>query len=418
MVLNYVCSLCLLIGAAWGAIQVEENHPRFDQTPYVLLISIDGHRHDYNELYDPPTLSRFAREGVRAESLIPGFPSITFPSHLSIATGLYPGGHGIVNNIFYAPDLGRNYTYRDPNTVKDAAFYSGIPIWSLASQNQMVSAVYFWPGSEAPIAGHFPSHYMAYNSNTPHTDRVEKVIEWFKLPLRKRPHFVSLYFSDVDSAGHRYGPLSFGVRQAVFKVDRSLKDLFRQLAQLNLDLNIIITSDHGMIEVRREIVIDEDVEVKELLGSFHIPSSGSSMFLHYKGQADGKRKAVDRLFELLSRSASQYRVYRRRELPPEFHGRDNPRFGDLILLAEPPYLIRSSGRPALQVKGMHGYDFKHPDMHGIFFAQGPGFRKGLVTDSLESVHIYPLMAHLLGLTPGGTIDGNLQEIKEVLAISD
>ena len=235
-----------LTSCAMANIQIKENHPRFDQAPYVLLISIDGYRHDYNELYKPPNLTKFAKEGVSAKSLIPGFPSKTFPSHLSQVTGLYPGRHGIVDNAFYAPELNKNYNYKDRSTVIDGQFYSGVPLWSLASQHQMVSGVYFWPGSEAPINGHFPSHYVPYEHSTPHMDRINKVMEWIKLPLRERPHFLSLYFSDVDSAGHRYGPRSEEVRQAVLKVDQSLGYLFQQLRPLGLDINIVITSDHGM----------------------------------------------------------------------------------------------------------------------------------------------------------------------------
>ena len=74
--------------------------------PYVILVSLDGFRWDYGKLYMTPNLDELARTGVKAEALIPSFPTKTFPNHYTIATGLYPDHHGIVNNSFYDPAIG------------------------------------------------------------------------------------------------------------------------------------------------------------------------------------------------------------------------------------------------------------------------------------------------------------------------
>ena len=392
--------LIMVVTPSKGAIQVRKNHPRFDRTPYVLLISIDGHRHDYNRLHRPPVLSQFAKEGIQAKSLIPVFPSKTFASHFSLISGRYPGRHGIVDNKFYAPKLKKSYSLKDRKSVADATFYSGTPLWTLASINEMVSAVYFWPGSEAPVKGHIPSFFMPYKHSTPPRKRAREVVRWFKLPLRERPHFVSLYLSsDVDFIGHKYGPNSKEIKEAILKVDNELKYLLAELAKLKWDLNIIITSDHGMIALdeSKRIIVDKKPKIKRLLHTF-VPhqNSGPFLYLYYQGPPTQKKKTVDALMAEFSKEAKHYKAYRRRDLPKRFHARNNPRFGDIVLLADPPWSIGIGGKFFLP-KGFHGYDPKHLDMHGAFFAQGPGFKKGLTVESFENVHIYPLVAKLLGL---------------------
>ncbi|MCY4643748.1 MAG: ectonucleotide pyrophosphatase/phosphodiesterase [Bacteriovoracales bacterium] len=410
--------LCTLSPWALAVTQIEENHPRFDKTPYVLLISIDGYRHDYNELYRPPTLIKLAEEGVKAKSLIPVFPILTFPNHLSLITGRYPARHGIVANRFYAPKLKKAYSYKNPKAVTSASFYSGVPLWNLASMNQMVSAIYFWPGSEAPIGGHFPSHYMPYKGSTPHKDRIDKVIEWFKLPLRKRPHFVSLYFSDVDSAGHDFGPESKEVKKAVLKVDSSLKDLFGRLDKLGLELNIIVTSDHGMgpVDQTKKIFIDKSPKIKKLLKSFRIYGMGSGVFFYYKGKASKKSKAVKTLMQELSKSTRFYKAYRSQNLPARFHAKGTLRMGDIIVMAEPPYFVGTRRFFGLPPKGIHGYETNRKEMHGIFMARGPGLKKNLTVPGFESIHVYPLIAKLLGLSfSPQSIDGDFLKVKGLLA---
>ena len=411
--------LFLILSMSWGAVQVKENHPRFDKTPSVLLISLDGYRHDYNDIYRPPTLTKFAQEGVRAKSLIPSFPSKTFPNHLSLVTGLYPGNHGIVSNNFYAPKLKKNYKLRDRDSLLNADFYSGIPLWNLASLNQMVSGVYFWPGSEAPIGGHLPSYYERYNHSTPHIKRINKIIEWLNLPRRRRPHYLSLYLSDVDSAGHRYGPRSKEVKEAVFKVDASLRFLFHKLSHLKEELNIIITSDHGMapFDASKKVLIDKTPSLKKLMKSFQTRGQGSTMFLYYKGHPKEKIKTITKIMEQFSLSTAFYRAYLPSHFVAHFKGRYHPRMGDIMLVADPPTLLGKGGLSLGVPKGGHGYDGKHRDMQGIFFAKGPQFKRGHVVKSFENIHVYPLVAFLLGLPVEKVIDGDFNKVKNLLKTS-
>ena len=402
-----------------AATQVTTNHRRFASSPHVLLISIDGYRHDYNSLYRPPALLKFAQKGVAAKSLIPVFPTLTFPNHLSLVTGLYPGRHGIVGNSFYAPDLGKPFNISGGESPKNPRFYSGTPLWVLASQNQMVSAVYFWPGNEAPIAGHLASHYRAYDRSVTPAQQIEQILRWLRLPAPRRPRFLSLYFSAVDSAGHHHGPQSENLRQAVLKLDRSLQYLFDQLALFDFELNIIITSDHGMTQLDKSktIALDQNPQAKALLRSFRSSSpQGATLLLYYQGKANHRAQSIRRLLALWSK-VSHFKAYRPSELPGDFHAQKNPRLGDIIVLADPPYTLQFQALPSKQLglKGGHGYDAKHSDMHGIFFAQGPQFRAKLKVESFSIIHLYPLMAHLLGLPINHLqLDGDFKQVSHLL----
>lgn len=395
-------------------IQVKENNPRFDHAPYVLHISIDGYRHDYNKLYNPPTLTKFAQEGVRLQSLIPSFPTNTFPNHFTQVTGCHPGRHGIVNNHFYDPELKEKYSLKDRDSLRDGRFYTCDPLWVSASKNHMVSASFFWPGSEAPISDHYPSHYLSYNRSTPHRKRINQVLKWLKLPLKKRPHYINLYFSDVDSAGHIYGPRSPKVKKAIFKVDRSLKILFNKIKKLNLPINIIITSDHGMSLTKKPITFGD----KNLLQSFSAINGGAFSLLYYKGKSSKKQQAVNQVVKKLSGNPL-YQVYKREDLPLRFHGNNNPRFGDVIVLARLPRTVKPPSflGSVSSLKGKHGYDPQYRDMHGILFAKGPGFKKKTTLPPKESIHIYPLIAHLLGLSYSSeNQDGRFEKIKDLLSL--
>ena len=176
------------------------------EKPYVILISLDGFRWDYVEKYKPPHLSNFIKNGVKAESLIPSFPSKTFPNHYTIATGMYPDKHGIIGNSFFSYKKNTTYKLGNRETVEDGTFYGGTPIWILADKNQMVSASYFFVGSEADIQGKHPTYYKIYDGSIKNETRVTQALNWLALPKEKRPHLITMYFSDMDDTGHDFGP--------------------------------------------------------------------------------------------------------------------------------------------------------------------------------------------------------------------
>lgn len=395
-----------------------ENSEAAMRAPYVLMISIDGYRHDYTKKYAPRFLSKFAKEGVALRSLIPSFPTKTFPNHYSLVTGLYPGHHGIVANHFYAPDLDLEYKLSDRDAVTNPKFYSGVPLWNLSQEQGMMSATYFWPGSEAPIGDKYPSYWEVYDHGAPHERRIEKVMSWLRLPEKNRPHFLTLYFSDVDSAGHRYGPDSAEVKEAIEAVDSSIEKLYAQIEALDFPVNVIIVSDHGMTEIKRErsILLNDAFkkeDEKKLLEDFKTVGSGPIVQFYYEGNDSKKAESLNKLVRILNRSSSKVRAYKPSKAPSRWNLAGNPRMGDVFAVSSMGVFIGMKGDRLMP--GNHGYDTEGSrDMHSIFYAKGPAFKSGRIYPSAKNIDVYPLVAKILGLKLTHEIDGNIKPMQSLL----
>jgi predicted AlkP superfamily pyrophosphatase or phosphodiesterase len=391
---------------------------------YVILVSLDGFRYDYAQEYDAKNLAALGARGASAPSgMIPAYPSITFPNHYTIVTGLYPEHHGIVGNAFYDPTRKQAYSYHDPQAEADGKWYGGTPLWVLAEQQGMRAACFFWPGSEADIQGVRPSYYMKYDSKYPNDKRVEQVLAWLQLPPEQRPHFITLYFSDTDSAGHAHGPDSPEEAAAVREVDKEIGNLEAGLAKLNLPVDVIVLADHGMIKVEGDwINLDQYFDASLL-------DKSEEAYMYAKSEADAAK-----IYDSLNGKSAEFRVYRSGHVPESLRFDGNPREGDPVVVATGPYLLRVSappppnpaGNPAMAgghgntpPVGMHGYDPAHmPEMKAIFYAAGPDIRSGVKVPPFENVNVYPLIAHILGLDIAhlktGAIDGKLTVLQGVL----
>jgi predicted AlkP superfamily pyrophosphatase or phosphodiesterase len=371
------------------------------------LISIDGYRSDYTALYEPEHLSRFAEEGVRAASLIPSFPSDTFPNHYGIVTGLFPGTHGLVANNFFDPARDAVYQLGNAETVTDGAWYGGTPLWSAAEASGMIAASYFWAGSEAEIAGHRPTYVETYDSGVPHTERIAQVLEWLRYPIENRPHFITLYFSAVDTAGHNYGPESEEVKNAVLDIDEELGTLFERLGAIDPPVDVFIVSDHGMVAPEPDKVIDIDAHAD--LTGLRAVNLGSKIYL-YGSDAARVEEALGQLQE----NENNYRAFPTAVSPDAWHAA-NPRFGDIVVAADSPYtLLRANMDPALP-GGAHGYDpYLYPEMRGIFYARGPHLNESMAIPSFANVHVYPLIMKLLGLEAPDDIDGRIEVLEPIV----
>ncbi|MEM9391733.1 MAG: ectonucleotide pyrophosphatase/phosphodiesterase, partial [Bacteroidota bacterium] len=378
---------------------------------YLILISLDGFRYDYAERYGAKNLLAF---DAKAESMVSSFPTKTFPNHYTIVTGLYPGHHGLVSNGFYDRNLERVYSTQNRAVVEDGRFYGGMPIWALAAKQEMVSASMFWIGSEARIQGETPTYHFKYNGDIAHQDRVNKVVQWLLLPPESRPHFISLYFSIIDDVGHNFGPNSPEMAKAVKDIDAVIGDLVAKVERLDLAVNIIVVSDHGMLEVDVENPIyHEDLFPDDM----NITTSFPLMVY----SDDSLR--IDSLYKALKIDTSKYSVYRKDHFPDRYHyDQNSERIGDLILQPRPPYnfgrRVVPFGRRALWAKpgsSTHGYDpAECPEMGAIFYAMGPAF-KSLEIKAFENIHVYPLMAEILGLEyDKRSIDGDLRVLESVL----
>jgi alkaline phosphatase D len=376
--------------------EVNSNSEWALQQPYVIMVSIDGFRFDYAEKYNAANLLEIKRQGASAASLIPSFPSKTFPNHYSLVTGVYPGNHGIVGNSFYSRSRNETYRLADKSKVLDSTWYGGKPIWSLAEEQGIRTASFFWVGSESAIAGYKPSYWKAYDASVPNTDRTKQVIDWLKMPAETRPHLITLYFSLVDDAGHEFGPESSEVKKAVLEIDQVIGNMRRQLQSLNLPVYLIITADHGMAATNRGVVLN-DIDFEDAVVDF-----SSTMVMVYHTNP----VVLDRIKSALTKK-KQLQIYTRAEMAEKFGFQNDDRVGDLIALAEPPVQILRSPRSV--EGGTHGYDpIEIKDMHAIFMIEGPTIKKGFVLPSFENIHVYPLVAKILNLPVPATIDGDLQ----------
>ncbi len=375
---------------------------------YVVLVSLDGFRWDYAVKFGARHLLALGKQGVWApDGMLPSYPSLTFPNHYTIVTGLYPEHHGLVANSFYDEAKHARYAISDSKAVTDGSWYGGVPLWSLAESQGMRTACLFWPGSEAKIAGYQPTYYLHYDDKIDDIARIDQVIAWLKLPEAERPHFITLYYSHPDHEGHQFGPEAAETKAAALKVDGLVGKLKAALDMTGLPIDIVVVSDHGMAKVDGGwITLDQfaDLTGFETVGSL----------LYGKTEEDRVR-----VYNQLKKASSQFVVYRRKNLPASLHYNENARAGDPVIVATGPYAIRAHAPPAgtpdqPPIAGMHGYDpQKMPEMKASFFATGPDILPGKTVAPFENVNLYPWIAHILGLTPAKN-DGSLNVLAGTL----
>jgi predicted AlkP superfamily pyrophosphatase or phosphodiesterase len=376
--------------------------------PYVILISADGFRHDYAKKYNAEHLLQLSANGVSAESMLPSYPSVTFPNHYSIATGMYPAHHGLVNNSFLEEKTGQRYTMGAKEKVRDGKWYGGTPLWVLAEQQHLLAASMFWVGSEAEIKGTRPSYYYGYTEQISVAKRIEIIKGWLSLPEEKRPHLITFYVSEPDHAGHSFGPDAPQTEKAVKMVDSVIYQLTETLKPLGLPLNYIFVSDHGMTAVDREQPIRTPAAIDT--AKYIIASSGTLMDIHAKNKAD-----VAPLYAALKSNEKDFKVYLKSEMPKHLHyssadDRMN-RIGDILLIPEWPKVF-SNRKPGI---GHHGFDATVvKDMHASFMAWGPAFKAKVKIPTFENVNVYPLITTILGLTYQEAIDGKISVLQPIL----
>jgi predicted AlkP superfamily pyrophosphatase or phosphodiesterase len=378
------------------------NAPQQQAKPYVVLVSFDGFRADYPDLFEAPNFRRVANNGVRADGLLSIFPSKTFPNHLSIVTGLRAEAHGIVSNSFFDPHREQGYSMSDAKTVTDGTWYLGEPFWVTAERQGMVTGTYFWPGSEAAIKGIRPSYWTTYDGKVPNASRVDTVLGWLQFPPERRPHFVTLYFSDVDTAGHEAGPATGAVGRAIEAVDRQLGRLLDGIDKLEIrdQVYIILVSDHGMSETGP----GQYTSIESLIDPSRVVVNDAGSVASLRVVA-GPREAP-RVRDDINAKLEHGRAYLRADVPPKFHYNRSSRIGDVIVIMEEHYQIGRADRIPKGPIGAHGWDPALKSMNGIFFVMGPGIRKGARIPLVSNLDIYPFMGDLLRVQPAPRIDGH------------
>lgn len=353
-----------------------------------VLISIDGFRADYLSLGNMPTLARLAKDGAVAEGLKPPFPSLTFPSHVSIVTGRPPDRHGIVHNAMRDPTIkDQRFTLSARAAVTDARWWrEAIPVWVTAARAGKTSATMFWPGSEAEIGGIRPTFWEPYQEISSDA-RVERLLARLQRP--DPADFATLYFSEVDIAGHIFGPRSPEVAASLARVDTALAAFLEGLTKLGVVANLIIVSDHGMADASTERVID----VHSDLSGF---ASARGLWADALGGFEVSAAEEKALLAALQKRPHM-RCWRKSEIPATYAFGRHRRVPAIVCLADTGWRI-SFSETLRPISGLHGYDPDDPSMWGLFIAQGPRIRPARLP-LIANLDVYPLLCRLLDILP-------------------
>ena len=375
---------------------------------YVVLVSFDAFRWDFTDLYDTPNFDKLAKDGVKAEYMKASFPTKTFPNHYTIATGLYPDHHGIINNTFFVPDLDKLFRIGNREMVMNPDAYFGEPIWVTAEKQGMLTASYFWVGTEAAIQGYHPTYWKAYEQDVPFASRIDTVIRWLSLPEKSRPRFVTLYFHEPDGVGHEYGPEHPQTGREIERLDRLLGSLREKLGNLDIGekVNLIVVSDHGMAS----ITPDKYVNLSDILKPDWILSvyGGNPIYL-VDGADNYEDSVVNAINDVIGVSA-----WTAEDIPPHLHYGTSERFPGILIAADSGWSIGTGSEASSYTGGAHGYDCNNSDMYTIFYADGPAFKDGISVPPFSNVEVYGIVAHILGIDPVET-DGDLSRVSGIFS---
>ncbi|MGH8212197.1 MAG: ectonucleotide pyrophosphatase/phosphodiesterase [Rhodanobacteraceae bacterium] len=378
----------------------------------LILVSIDGYRADYLQRGLSPNLEAVAARGVRAQWMTPSFPTLTFPNHYTLVTGLYPDQHGIVANEMEDPSIQPDHHFKLSNrdAVGDGRWWNeATPLWVSVQQQGGHAATMFWPGSEAAIHGARPDHWHPFDAKIRPEARVDQVLQWLDLPRAQRPQFITLYFDQVDHQAHENGPDSKEVDDALRQVDAALGRLIGGLKRRALidTVNLVLVSDHGMAAVPAGHAIRLD--------RFFDTRRAHAVMLGAVAGVDANGGEILDARRLLAPHA-RMQCWRKEDIPARLHYGTNARIPPIVCLAQTGWLITTRAAQARHKhadRGEHGYDNIDPHMRALFVAEGPAFRRGVTVAPFPNVDVYPLLAHLLHVAPEKN-DGNYAAVEMML----
>jgi len=378
------------------------------KAPVTILVSIDGFRADYLTRGLTPYLSHLAATGASGV-MRPSFPSKTFPNHWTLVTGVVPDRHGIVANNFVDPARpGERFTM-----ASDQPYWwnAAEPLWVTAEKAGIPTATMFWPGSNvawggvkqagdhgAVEGGTRPRDWQQFNGAVSDRQRVDGIIDWLRRPAATRPRFLTLYFDEVDSAGHNDGPDSPQVDAALRSVDTAIGQLLAGLAALDQPANLVVVADHGMAATSSDRVVALDQLVDP--ADYQLIEDGPFAAIQ---PVPGHEAALER--RLLGHH-DHVDCWRRNQIPARFHYGRNPRVAPYFCLADAGWLIKAKRPDTPFAGGTHGYDNADPSMAALFIANGPAFRAGVRLAPFDNVAVAPLLRDLIGLPPGRGLDGS------------
>ena len=372
---------------------------------YTVVVSLDAFRWDYPEIYDTPWLDSIARAGVKA-TMLPSYPSSTFPNHYTIATGLVPDHHGIVNSSFWDKENGIMYSMGDTVSRNIAGYYGGEPIWTTAEKQGVRTASIYWVGSDIPIKGGLPSIYKYWydEPRLSYTERIDETVRLLSLPEDERPRLIMTYFDDPDWTSHEFGPISVETGEMVHFLDSLIGVLYTGIQSLPYSdrVNLIVTADHGMTEISDERFVCIDDYVKNQWCEEIVGTNPTSIFC--------REGCIDSVLTAL-KDVEHITAWKKEAVPMELVYGSNSRLGEVIVAPELGWQFAHTARG---MKGAHGYFPQSADMQVAFRACGPSFKSGYeCAGKFVNVDIYPMLAKILGVRPEKT-DGQLPRIESIL----
>ena len=373
----------------------------------VVLVSIDALRADALGSGAMPTLDAIAADGVHARWMNPSYPTLTFPNHYTLVTGLRPDHHGMVHNRMRDAELGQ-FVSKDASAADGRWWAGGEPLWATMQREGQPSAVLFWPGSMAEIHGERPSQWRPFDKTVSVDARVQQVLDWLDMPVAKRPRFIAAYFDQYDVAAHQCGAHCPDAIAAQREVDAGLAKLRAGIAARSHGrrIDLVIVSDHGMADVANGNIryLDDIVPAD----SIDIQDDGPIVLVAPRA---GHEAEAMRLVGRHDHSE----CWRRESLPPAWHYGSNPRIPAIVCQADEGWLLAlHTDKPFTQpVKGEHGYAPETPSMRATFVAEGPDFRRGVELPPFDNVDVYPLLARLLGIAPLAN-DGDIAPVLPAL----
>ncbi|XP_048850441.1 venom phosphodiesterase [Brienomyrus brachyistius] len=375
----------------------------FSRQP-LLLISLDGFRAEYLKTWSTilPVIDKLRTCGTHSPYIQAVFPSTTYPNHYTIVTGLYPESHGLVENSMYDPVFDASFDLSGTEK-ENPRWYLGQPIWHTVMNQGLKAGTFFWPGSDVQINGSFPNIYEVYDGNVPSEERVFKVLQWLRLPDNTRPDFYTLYLGEPDKSGHKFGPVSGGVIEAIQNLDRIIGQLMNGLKQMNLHrcVNIIIVADHGMEDTsctRMEFLENMLGNVNDL---YVYQGAFGRIRSNIKGQSLDSAQLVANLTDFQCRKPSpKLRPFQKTHLPKRFHYASSRRIDDTVILVEPKWLFaRNKNTYTFCDGGAHGYDNDAYSMQAMFLSYGPKFQYKTQVEPFSNIELYNLMCDVLEISP-------------------
>ncbi|KAI0247612.1 Phosphodiest-domain-containing protein [Lactifluus subvellereus] len=355
-------------------------------TRTVLLVSIDGLRDalsnsprrlilaDYLDRGLTPHLLDISKKGLRAKFMKPIFPTLTFPNHWAIMTGLYAESHGIVANNFWDAETDSEFHYNNISSCWQSHWWLGEPMWETAARAGLVTANLMWPGPPQTLSGATPTYFVPWADKVSLDVKLAQIMEWIDLPLGKRPELILAYEPSLDQAGHAAGPYSRKVNDTLKYVDTFAKDLHDSLVARNLTeiVDVVFVSDHGMTDTSHpELVYIDDILGEEGLRAVKHEDGWPSMGLHFDPLANTSHY-LDILLAAAADNSEKFDVYTPQTMPERYHFAHSTRIAPIYIVPKMGYVLttRKEGDVGM-TKGNHGYDNNDPTMYAIFVAHGP-----------------------------------------------